>query len=367
MVASNSKIFEITLKDNKITEFFSINEPIHFTSILQQDEKLIFSTINNKIYFYYLNQNVKNENNQINFYSFKTLANLKSLIFSRNHLLKIAIGSAHKQKKSATNIVILTNIKSEISSEEILIKMIISFKNKIFENLTLKEPLNFDDLLCILAENHNIFVELVAIIKTLMEEQNSLDNFTKIKKFSINKQNLINTKKKINEIITNKETLNFILGRLFFTILMIHREDFDIFINDAKIKFLKSFYKNIFCKNFKETENKVFLEESTKNFLRTMKTNLEVYLDDNLNMSMDIEKFCKICKKFGKCDYNHSFMKCILSQEDIYLEKLFVCSYCHSAMIDIEHEFKIKTEVFDFNYNICPLCLHLLKRPLCEI
>ena len=339
-----------------------IDEPIHFTSILQQDEKFIFSAINNLVYFYHKNP-VTNDSNKTMSYTFKTLTNLKGLIFSRNQLLKIAVGSAIKQKNSATNIVILTNIKYTMPAEEILLKMIKSFQQKIYKNMVLKEPLNFDDLLCILSENHDVFIELVAFIKALLEEQNNLESFAKIKKFSVNKQTLINTKKKIEEMIANKEMRMFILGRLFFTILMIHKEDFEFFLNDTKKKFLISFYKNVLNNNnFNEIERK---NEESKDFLIKIKENLAQFIKEKIENSMEIEKFCKICKKNAVCD--HLFMKCILTQEDIYLEKFFLCSYCKSGVIDVEHEFKLKNEDFDLYFNVCPLCLHLLKRPLCEI
>lgn len=334
------------------------------------DDKLILSTISNLVYFFNYDATLQNSTNDSNLnnqlYTFKTLTNLKGFILSRNKLLKIAIGNAHKQKTHCSNIVISANIKYTMPVEEILLKLVISFKKKLHKNFTLKEPLNLDDLLCILAENHDIFIELVAFLKALLEEQNNLDSLVKIKKHSFNKQMLSLAKKKIDELVPNKELQNFILGRLFFNIIMIHKEDFAFFIKDAKRNFLDNFYKNLLKTNFNDIILKI-QEENQKNLLENIKYNLKSFIADKSENSIEIEKICKICRKSGDCESNHTFLKCILTQEDIYLERIFSCSYCESALIDVESEFKLKSEYFDFYYNICPCCLHLMKYPLCQI
>lgn len=372
-VASNNKIYELSVINKTIKEIFRLDEPIHFTSILQHDEKVIFATINNKIYCWNPHKNsTSNENGSngtqpqsIIHYTFKTLANLKGLAISRNKILKIAVGNPFvKQKYSATNIVIFSNIKHSMWTmpvDEIFLKMIKSFKQKIDKDQILKEPLNFDDFICVIAENHKIFIEFVDFMKDF--EQSSIESLAKHKKNSATKQTLINTKIKMDELIPSKEDQNFIMGRLFFTILMLHKEDFDVFLIDTKKKFLTNFYKHLLITKIPDLETNI-KDLPSSHFLEKIKKNLQSYLN-KAPSSEESLLMCKICKIKGKCIYNHTFMKCILTQEDIYLERFYLCKFCNSGLIDLESEFKLKNEDFDFHFNICPICLHLVK-PICE-
>ena len=357
-IASSNKIYEIQLKDKSIKQIFMIEEPIHFTSILQQEEKIIFATINNKIYLWNLHKNLTEPNDH---YSFKNLSTLKGLTISRNALLKIAVGNpSSKQKYPASNIIILQSIKHGTTMDEIFFKLMISFKNRIIKDQDLKEPLNIDDFVCLISENHKIFIEFVDFLKALFEEQNHPEGIPKIKKITLNRQNLINTKKKIDHFIPNKEIQNFMMGRLLFSVLMLHKEDFDTFLSETKKNFLIKFYNDLLRTKIPQIESKINEDFSP---LKVLFENLRKNLHSHNNGQEELSWFCKICK-IHKCKNDHKFLKCILTQQDIYLEKFYICKFCSSGITDVEEEFKLSPENLGFSFNICPICSHLVKSPL---
>lgn len=356
MLSSINKVYTLYVKEQAFQNFFEAQNAIIFVSLQQQKQNYILSSINNKVYMINESENLNSQTN----YSFQSLMNLKGLIFSNNNLFQIAIGNT-KQKLKTTNIIITSIFDNNFPANKILINLIKSFSEKISDDYKLKAPLNLNDFLCIISQNHEIYIEMVSLLKGLLDENSTLDN-QKLKKISINKQKIIKAKKKIDKLIQDKELQNFILGRLFFSILMYHKEDFELFLNDAKNKFLKEFYKTVLIRINNSINTRLNENNDGLVILKETKFNLESFLSEKVEKkSMENEKDDR-----NKTEYfvekNQKYLRCILTRKKIYSEKFFSCNFCNSYLIDVEKEFNINHEIFNFYNNICPLCLHLVKK-----
>ena len=221
-LASNNRVFELNVKSGSLRLILKLEEPVYFTSILAKDRKLLLSTVNNRLYLWtpphaanpsdqrppaHNDSAIKEVSAPLR-YKFAQLATLKGLAASRNGLLLAAVGSpAQKQKFPSTNIVFCADLKKAPRVEEVLLKLMRSLKARLYRDHLLKEPLNLDDFLCLISANHKAFVELVDLMKGLLEEQNGLPGLglAKARKVPAARQGLLSLRKTLEETLPDRK------------------------------------------------------------------------------------------------------------------------------------------------------------------